>query len=279
MNGLEQTLPSAVVTIVREPSTGEGHASLSCMHALLDLCITPRPANLRGAYAECGGRSALIGDIFFVPPDSPLQLRWEGGEAQQSIRCELRGRLARDRFGSMKWTIPRMNAALDISSQTIRLLLRRLAEEARNPQSDSLLLVESIATQLTIELVRYFEENEEGAVHGGLAPWRLRVIDERLACSLPPPNLQELAEICGLSVRQLTRAFQCTTGCTVGQYVADNRLERVKRLLAGRETIKEIAQRVGFASTSSMGSAFHRATGVSPGHYRQRIWRSGAVRD
>ncbi|WP_395398115.1 helix-turn-helix transcriptional regulator [Novosphingobium sp. BL-8A] len=266
---------SAEVTMVHGNLGRGGEAQMGGDHAVLDLCVTPRPANARGSFAPDRQPFAALGDIVFVPPGHPLQVRWDGQEPQHSIRCELRGRLARHRFGErMEWTPPRLFAALDIPSQTVRLLLRRLAEEARTPRRDSKLLVGSIATQLTIELCRHFEEIVEETVHGGLAPWRLRVIDERLERDAMPPSLEELAALCSLSVRQLTRGFLGSRGCTVGQYVHHHRLETVKRLLATQESIKQVADAVGFASTSSLAYAFRRATGLTPRQYQQRIWRS-----
>ena len=271
--GADASFSSAEVTIIHGSLLNAGEAVLASDHALLDLCVTPRPVNVRGAFAP--HRFERLGDIVFVPPGCPLQVRWDGAEAQHSIRCELRGRLARHRFGErMEWTAPRLDAALDVASQTVRLLLRRLAEEARTPQRDSKLLVGAIATQLTIELCRYFEEIIEETAHGGLSPWRLRVIDERLERSSVPPSLEELAALCSVSVRQLTRGFLGSRGCTVGQYVHHHRLETVKRLLATHESIKQVADAVGFASTSSLAHAFRRATGLTPRQYQQRIWRS-----
>ncbi|WP_395334609.1 helix-turn-helix transcriptional regulator [Novosphingobium sp. BL-8H] len=271
--GADLSFSSAEVTIVHGSLSDGGAAMLASDHALLDLCVTPRPVNARGAFER--HPFERLGDIVFVPPGHPLQLRWDGAEAQHSIRCELRGRLAQHRFGErMEWTAPRLTAALDIASQTVRLLLRRLAEEARTPRRDSKLLVGSIATQLTIELCRYFEEIAEETAQGGLAPWRLRVIDERLERDAMPPSLEELATLCSVSVRQLTRGFLGSRGCTVGQYVHHHRLETVKRLLATRESIKQVADAVGFASTSSLAHAFRRATGLTPRQYQQRIWRS-----
>ncbi|MGH6745770.1 helix-turn-helix domain-containing protein [Novosphingobium sp.] len=276
--GADLSFSSAEVTIVRGSLSSGGAATLASDHALLDLCITPRPTNARGAFAPDGferHRFERLGDIVFVPPGHPLRLRWDGAESQHSIRCELRGRLAQNRFGErMEWTGPRLTAALDIASHTVRLLLRRLAEEARAPRRDSKLLVGSIATQLTIELCRYFEEIAEETAQGGLAPWRLHVIDERLERDATPPSLEELAALCSVSVRQLTRGFLGSRGCTVGQYVHHHRLEMVKRLLATQESIKQVANAVGFASTSSLAHAFRRATGLTPRQYQQRIWRS-----
>lgn len=278
--GADLSFSSAEVGVVHGIFPQSGEAVIGGEHAMLDLCVTPRPAHARGSFvrgSEGTGRQPFepLGDIVFIPPGHQLHMRWDGEASQHSIRCQLRGRLARHRFGErLEWTPARLAAARDIASQTVRLLLRRLAEEAREPRRDSKLLFGSIATQLTIELTRHFESIAEETIAGGLAAWRLRAIDERLARDPVPPSLEELAGLCSVSVRQLTRGFLGSRGCSVGQYVHHHRLETVKRLLASEASIKLVADTVGFASTSSLAHAFRRATGLTPRQYQRRIWRS-----
>ncbi|WP_150131201.1 AraC family transcriptional regulator [Sphingobium yanoikuyae] len=268
---------TADVSLLHSDMAADGQAIISSDHALLDLCVTPRPVNMRGSFAGTwdGHRFEPLGDIIFVPPGYPLHLRWDGNGEQYSIRCELRGKLARHRFRNrMDWTEARLLASLDISSHSVRLLLRRLAEEARSPRRDTRLLVGAIATQLTVELSRYLEFVTDNMAHGGLSAWRLRLIDERLEKETVPPTLVELAGLCSISVRQLTRGFLKSRGCTLGQYVHQSRIDAVKRLLATQESIKSVADAVGFSSTSSLAQAFRRSTGLTPRSYQQRIWRS-----
>ena len=44
---------------------------------------------------------------------------------------------------------------------------------------------------------------------------RLRLIDERLADDPSAPPLGELADLCDLSVRQLTRGFKVSRACSI----------------------------------------------------------------
>jgi AraC-like DNA-binding protein len=88
------------------------------------------------------------------------------------------------------------------------------------------------------------------------------------------PTLSELAALFKLSVRQLTRGFRASRGCSIGDYVANSRIERAKRLLASDQSIKTIAYALGFNSSSGFCFAFRRATGMTPGEFRA----SGAAR-
>jgi AraC family transcriptional regulator len=137
------------------------------------------------------------------------------------------------------------------------------------------MLVELIAGQLAIELARYCTSIADGPVTGGLTPWRLRLIDERIREVHKAPTLMELAALCGISVRQLTRAFRASRGCSIRQYVALSQVDHARRLLATEEPVKGIAYSLGFSSSSKFAFAFRRATGETPREFRQRVLRAG----
>lgn len=241
----------------------------------VDLCLTPRPGNARASYPERwdSRRFEPIGDIFLVPPGEPMVAMSDGCCQQAAIVCQLHPEPMGDWLeGGLQWTTERgLLAGLDIRDSHIRMLMLRLAEEARNPGFASEVLVELVAAQMAIELARYGAASNEEPTGRGLAPWRLRVIDERLQEETAPPTLTELAGLCGLSVRQLTRGFRLSRGCSIGDYVANNRVEQARRLLATDRSIKAIAYTLGFASPSGFCHAFRRATGETPGQFRQRL--------
>jgi AraC family transcriptional regulator len=240
-----------------------------------DLSLTPRMRNARACYCNhwSANRFERLGDIFVVPPGEAMQARSDGGH-QASIVCKLRPELIRTWFGGeLEWTDRRLQAGLDISDANIRRLLLRLAEEMRHPGFASAMLVELVAGQMAIELGRYCANITEGPVSGGLAAWRLRLIDERLREARVLPTLDELARLCRLSVRQLTRGFRESRGCSIGEYVANCRLDHAKRLLATDTSVKAVAYSLGFSSPSSFCYAFRKATSETPQQFRQRVLR------
>jgi AraC family transcriptional regulator len=244
----------------------------------LDLCLTPRPRNARACYREHWGphRFERIGNVFLLPPGQTMQAKSDGGATQSSIVCHLRPEPLRQWFeGELEWTDRRLEASLDIPDANVRTLLLRLAEELRHPGFASEVLVELIVAQMAIELGRYCAAVEDGPATGGLAPWRLRLIEERLKEIREAPTLSELAGLCNLSVRQLTRAFRASRGRSIGDHVAHCRIDNAKRLLATDESVKAIAYSLGFASPSSFSFAFRRATGETPREFRQRVFRAG----
>ena len=177
----------------------------------LDLCLTPRPRNARACFPDRWSphRFERIGALFMVPPGEAMRARSDDCGQQTSIICQLHPESLRDWFdGELQWDARRLMAGLDIREANIRSLLLRLAEEARNPGFASDVLVELIATQLAIELARYCTALDDEARVRGLAPWRLRLVDERLREEGRIPTLAGLAALCGLSGRPLTRGFR-----------------------------------------------------------------------
>lgn len=240
----------------------------------LDFCLTPRPHNARARYSERWNPRHFekLGNVFLLPAGESLQARSDGGAPQSSLLCLLNPEQLRQWFDDeLQWTDQRLKANLDIREASIRNLLLRLVEELRHPGFAADTLIELIIAQLAIELRRYCGRIEEAAPRGGLSSWRLRLIEERVKEELDAPSLTELAELCQLSVRQLTRGFRESHGCSVGEYVANCRIEQAQKLLATDTSIKAIAYTLGFASPSSFCYAFRRSTGESPGQYRQRL--------
>jgi AraC family transcriptional regulator len=169
----------------------------------------------------------------------------------------------------LAWTGRQLEASLDIRSRSVRRLIVQLGHETRHPGFASVMATELIAGQIGIELIRYGSSLTERRAKGGLAPWRLRIIDERLAELPAAPSLAELARLCNLSVRQMTRGFRASRGYSIGDQVVQSQIDHAKRLLATEESITSIASSLGFGSPSSFSAAFRRATGVTPRQFRK----------
>jgi AraC family transcriptional regulator len=240
------------------------------------MCLTPRPLNARAGYRERWGphRFDRLGDVFMVPPGEALAVRGEGGQ-QASVLCYLGADLIDQLLGQrLEWSDHQLATTLDITNARIRNLLFRLTEEVRHPGFASARMLEFLAGELAVELGRFCLEVEETPVTGGLASWRLRLIDERLAASPSAPALEDLAALCNISVRQLTRGFRISRGCSIGEHIERRQMEAAKRMLVAGESVKAIAFALGFSSPSSFAFAFRRAVGATPSGFRQRQLRS-----
>ncbi len=241
----------------------------------INMCLTPRPLHARACYRARWGlnRFERLGDIFMVPPGEQLQFRGDSGR-QLSIVCRLApAAITAIVGGEPQWTDAKLAATLDIANARIRALLFRLTEEVRYPGLAREAMFAHLGGELAIELARFYLERDEQPATGGLAGWRLRLIDERLSSDPSAPSLAGLAGLCNLSIRQLTRGFKVSRGCSIGDYVEQRRMERAKRFLVDGESVKTIAFTMGFASPSSFTYAFRRAVGISPSQFRQRQTR------
>ena len=255
-------------------------ASLDLTHVddrrdVVDLCLTPRPRNTRARFCNRWGphRFERLGTVFLAPRGEALQYRTDGG-TQLSIVCQFEDEQIRDWLQASVWTGRQLEAGLDISHAAVTTLLRRLADELRAPGFAAQTMGESLMVQIAIEIARFGRTIDANTVTGGLAAWQLRRIEEQIAELREPPTLVELAKVCNLSVRHLSRAFRASRGCSIGDHIARSRIELAKRLLASDESIKSIAISMGFSSASYFSHAFRRATGQTPRGYRSaRAWR------
>jgi AraC-like DNA-binding protein len=84
-----------------------------------------------------------------------------------------------------------------------------------------------------------------------------------------PPSLAQLAAMLHLSTRTLRRRL-AAEGVSYREMLAQLRSQKAEDLLRdGELTVEEVAQRLGYAETSSFTHAFRRWTGVGPRAHRQ----------
>lgn len=241
----------------------------------IELCLTPRRPQARARYIDRWGphRFGALGSTIMLPPNFKLQLISEGGQ-HLSLICALKASAVDRWLGeAFEWNDRRLEACLNTSSPPIRSLMLRLAHEMRHPGIATRELSDSIVFEMSIEIARHLIAIDEPTEMGGLASWRLRIIDRRLDQPTKPPTLLELAQLCSISHRQLTRGFRTSRGCSIGTYIALHRIDAAKRRLATDERIKSIAAATGFSSQSAFTYSFRRATGVTPREFRERVLR------
>jgi AraC family transcriptional regulator len=241
----------------------------------LELSLLPRSQAARGCFPEQWGplRFEPIGEVFLMPACHTVHAV-SNCRHQHSVVC----RFEPEAIGSWldekcAWSDSRLRASLDIVNPAIRQLLFRIGEELRNPGFASDTLVELMAAQVAVEVSRHLLGIDTDTGVSGLPAWRLKLIDERLAADGAAPSLSELAAVCQISVRHLTRAFRASRGKSIGSYIAERRIDAAKRLLAEGLHIKSVAYATGFTAPSNFSTAFTRATGETPRQYQHRARR------
>lgn len=90
-------------------------------------------------------------------------------------------------------------------------------------------------------------------------------------------GLEALANIVGVSPRNLARLFQSELGMTPAAYVEMRRIDIARSLLENsRSPIKAIAHAAGFGSSATLRRAFLRGIGATPAEYRSRFRTAGS---
>lgn len=270
----ELRTPVSIAQVVQFKGVGAADTLVSHDWYRVEMCITPRPEGSRACYSNRWNASRFepLGKIFLMPPGEKLIVQSDANTSHTAMLCRLKPELIQAGFETdLEWNERQLEAGLDIKHRYIQSLLIRLSGETVHQSFASDIFAEHLSALLAIELARYFVRNEKVRAHsGGLSPWRLRLIDERLNEIKEPPSLLELASLCRISVRQLTRGFRVSRGCSLGEYITACRVDQAKRMLIANEDIKVIAHALGFSSPASFGSAFRRATGSTPRGFRQR---------
>lgn len=266
------------------PVETDVHNCLS--HHLLMSWIFPRPIVSQLCFDIPGAspRFRDAGDLSFIPAAVPTRSRYRPGSAPyRAVVLRLAPQLF-ERLGDEAPRHPDAEAMANpnLRDPDIQLGMRQLAREAMAPGFASATLVESITMGLLVRLARHFGKQAGLAPdRGGLAPWQLRRIRERIADANdidPPPGLAELAALAGISCGHLRRAFKQSTGVTIGDHIRHAQFERAQALLSGTDLpLGEIAIRLGFASQYGFTLAFRRCADETPSAYRKRT-RLGSSR-
>lgn len=95
---------------------------------------------------------------------------------------------------------------------------------------------------------------------------RVAKVREALLADLEqPPDLAELAKLCGCNPQYLSRTFSEAAGTTISLYLRRLRIERAAELLSsGRMNASEAALEVGYRSLSHFSQAFREEKGSPP---------------
>ncbi len=85
-------------------------------------------------------------------------------------------------------------------------------------------------------------------------------------------TMQTLASQVGYAEYYLAQKFKKEMGMTVAQYIKGRRVEQGKLMLkASNQSIADIADSLGFCSSSHFSEAFRASTGMTPVEYRESI--------
>ncbi|KAA0942560.1 AraC family transcriptional regulator [Streptomyces apricus] len=154
-------------------------------------------------------------------------------------------------------------------------IVERLFDEASGGRLGSGFAIRQNGQLLLLEMVRAYLEQEETPVG-----WLRLLADEHLRPALrlmheQPGHawgLSELARAAGMSRTGFAERFRTTAGTPPLTYLSRWRMLLAQRALRDPDVrVGSLAAELGYSSESAFSTAFKRAVGQSPLHYRRRL--------
>jgi AraC family transcriptional regulator len=154
-----------------------------------------------------------------------------------------------------------------------RLALLLYGEAFRSDQLSGL-VVEGLLLEILAQLIR----QNTGARSARTPRW-VGQIEELLRGGFTESlTLEQIARQVGVHPVHLATTFKRHCGETVGEYIRRLRVEFAARKLSeGESTLAHIALAAGFVDHSHFCRTFKRATGMTPGQYREHTTRTKRV--
>jgi AraC family transcriptional regulator len=242
-------------------------------HVLGLILRPPEKMNL-----QCEGvkrdRPPSAGSIVVVPAGSSVLVRWQGSIDELHVYLEpsLVARVAAElfEFDSTRTVVPPL---FGLNLPELRSSMLAIDAELRTGGLGGPLLVESLATILSVQLIRYITGAHRlpPSVDSVLPRRKLRTLIEYIMENLGgSPTLEQMAAVAHLSPYHFVRQFKAATGLPPHQYVIARRVERAQHLMRvdGELGLVEVAHRVGFSNQTDFSFHFKRIAGVTPGQFR-----------
>jgi AraC-like DNA-binding protein len=167
----------------------------------------------------------------------------------------------------------RFKPGVGLDDPIVRHLLLSFAPAVTRPQQASDLFVEHVAGALVAHVAHVYGGIAITPFPHGLSRSQLRRAVELLTSDPGEDiSLQHLAAVCGLSVRQVSRAFRKSTGLPPHQWLMRYRVDKAKSLLRdSSKTISDVALACGFADQSHFSRVFKSFCHVTPDFWRKQL--------
>lgn len=151
-----------------------------------------------------------------------------------------------------------------------------MVEEEHGP-----LLVSKVAREMVVYLRRRGESSQQSVflddrthVHDQIH----KVQDWLLSHMEQKPTIEQLAEVAGMSPRNLTRTFKHSTGITLKAYTTRLKLEVAANLLRNPgSTVDRVASECGFADARQLRRLWRKSFGTNPSSWRGRNNKRRAI--
>ncbi len=213
---------------------------------------------------------SVPGDFTLIPRE--ILTTWNGGEGAEALVLSLPPTFTRKtalQDTNYAPTFLEFMPRVGHTDPLVHAIGRAVLNELQTGGLLGALYLESLFRTLAIHLLRNHAvfAKVPTPVNGKLPPVALQRVRDYVHAHLSEEiTLEALAALVHLSPYHFARKFKAATGLPPYQYVLHCRVEQAKTLLvAGKHSISEVAQAVGFASQSHLTRHIKHAFGVTPG--------------
>lgn len=227
------------------------------------------------AHVMASGRGVRVGEdlLSVAQAHYPNNVLLGEGERGTSLICGFFGCDLRP-FNPLLGALPHRLHLKQVSSPWLSAFTRQLADETRAGGAGADAVLTRLAEVMFVEVLRRYLQELGPEQTGWLAGLRDPLVGRVLALIHARPaqdwTLDHLAREAASSRSVVAKRFADLVGCPPMQYLASWRMQlAASRLVQGGAKIATIAAEVGYESEAAFSRAFKKATGISPGAWRE----------
>lgn len=214
------------------------------------------------------------GDLLSIPPETSILCTKPAPTGQYialNIKKDFFEGIAREVIGKTDLSLIRLNNTY--SSQLVGFI-GSFEEELKNYQSTSPLMLESMGTQIVIQLLR--ENGSADGVRKKKPPVHSKYVDraKEYINAFYNANIK-IADICKevhLSPYYFMRMFKEHTGQSLHEFLLGVRMSKAEVLLQNENySIEEVARLCGFVNSAHFSNHFKKVKNMPPSEYRRKV--------
>lgn len=189
-----------------------------------------------------------------------------------NIKRDFLQQIARDAIGITEVSFSRMNNPY--SSKLVNLICI-FEEELKNSQYQCPLMLQSISTQIAIQILR--ETGNDNNVKKKKLPIDRNYVNQAKEYMIAFYNgnikIEDICKEIHLSPYHFMRMFKAETGQSSHEFLLSLRVGKAEEMLRiGNYSIEEVARLCGFVSSAHFSNHFKRVRGIPPSEYKRKYF-------
>lgn len=157
----------------------------------------------------------------------------------------------------------------------IRNMLESIVNECEKKPLGFTFLVRNRITAIFVAIIRAWQSQstkDDSNISNELAA-TMQYAQNYIINNCTDVNEAELAKKCNMSYSYFSRSFKKLMGMSFSEYVNNVRINEAQRMLVSNNySISEVAQNLGFSSSSHFIRTFKALKGVTPNQFRQQYF-------